>query len=224
MIKIKDKYQYDFVKNQLKPDMVCLDIGANIGLFTTLMADKCKEVYAFEPDKDNFKVLKDNLKDYDRMKHALWNVAVTNYTGKIKLFQCETSNGMHRVYPSKWCVSDGKKVDCISIDDVLLPFFSRVDFVKIDVEGSEWGALQGMEKTIEKFKPKMVIEFHPPSLKECDPDSPKKIYDFLIEKYKSVTLLASSFRSWSVDMPNISFNVLMDLTYHSSSRNIFVSI
>ena len=47
------------------------------------------------------------------------------------------------------------KVEQIALDDLPL---SRVDFIKIDVEGMEFEALAGAEKIIEKCKPQMLIE------------------------------------------------------------------
>ena len=40
----------EIIKNLVKTQDVCLDIGANIGYFTVLLAKKCKEVWAFEPN------------------------------------------------------------------------------------------------------------------------------------------------------------------------------
>jgi hypothetical protein len=57
------------------------------------------------------------------------------------------------------------------IDDI----YPRIDFVKIDVEGSEHDVLKGMVKTMERFMPKMLIEFHPPTIQEKG-DNPEDIY------------------------------------------------
>lgn len=220
---VNDTYEYEFIKSLLKPSSVCLDIGANVGFFTQLMAEYGNHVFAFEPDIDNFKILRDNIRYQQRSNYTLINKAVTDNTGLTRLYRCYSNIGMHRIYPSKYCLGDSVEIECTSIDEWWLPWSFSIDFVKIDVEGSELGVLQGMEKTITKFKPAMVVEFHPPSIEECGgPDNPRKIYNFLKKHYGSISLLATSFSPGTTDIPNISYDDLIKETYDAPARNIFV--
>ena len=216
-----DPYEYEFIKKLLKPSMVCLDIGANEGYYTKLMAKCSKYVYAFEPDESNFASLVLDMTEHTHC--TLSKKAVTNYTGKTALYRCHSNIGMHRIYKTPWADSV-TLVECIAIDDWLLPILTSLDFVKIDVEGSELGVLEGMGKTISHFKPKMVIEFHPPSLEEYDKDSPRTIYNFLKKYYKKVNLMATSFIEGSKDIIDISYEDLIALTRDNPARNIFVSV
>jgi hypothetical protein len=70
----------------------------------------------------------------------------------------------------------------------------------------------------------MVIEFHPPSLEEYDVKSPRKIYNFLKKYYRKIDLLATSYIPESKTMSDISFDELIQQTYHNPARNIFVSL
>ena len=209
----------EFIKSAVKPDMVCLDIGANVGYYTELMCEVgARVVYAFEPDIQNFTNLLKNTIDLDKGVRFLINKAVTNFIGRTALYRCHSDSGMHRIYKTQWADSI-TLVECTTIDDKDL---HQLDFVKIDVEGSELGVLEGMGKTITKFKPTMVIEFHPPSLEEYDKDSPKAIYNFLKRHYKKVGLLATSYLEGSVTVDNISYDDLILQTRDNPARNIFV--
>lgn len=58
---IHEKEETEFIKSFITGDMVCVDIGANIGYFTILMAKQAKHIYAFEADKSNFIQLRKNI-------------------------------------------------------------------------------------------------------------------------------------------------------------------
>ena len=80
-----------------------------------------------------------------------------------------------------------------------------------------------MEKTIAKFKPDMVIEFHAPSLEEYESGSHKRIYDFLIKYYGKIKFLASSYFPQSREIEDISYGELMRQTTQYDSRNVYVT-
>ena len=63
------------------------------------------------------------------------------------------------------------KVQVKSIDSI--DFSSRASFIKIDVEGYEWGVLQGAEKTIQEYLPAMMVEVQA---------NREEIFDFLINQ------------------------------------------
>src|SRR5688500_12606743 len=56
------KYQETKLIKKLAKKHTVLDIGANIGYFTLLMAKQAKQVYAFEPEPRNFHILQKNIK------------------------------------------------------------------------------------------------------------------------------------------------------------------
>jgi ABC-type sulfate transport system substrate-binding protein len=49
-----------FIQKSLKPSFTVVDIGANIGYYTLIMAGLAKHVYAFEPEPKNFEMLEKN--------------------------------------------------------------------------------------------------------------------------------------------------------------------
>lgn len=149
--------------------MTVLDIGANIGFHTLLLADLVGpegKVFAFEPDPENFSLLVKNLKKNDYFNVFPIQKAVTDKTGKIDLYLSEENKGDHRVSDSE----KGRKsieIETVTLDD-FMAVDEHVDFIKLDIQGSEHIAFKGMENTINKNDNlKIICEFSPYLLKRC---------------------------------------------------------
>jgi len=166
----KETTEY-FLENIPKKGVV-LDIGANIGYFTLLFASlvgKEGKVFSFEPEQSNFSILKKNIQTNNFQNVKIENVAVTNYTGKTELYLSEKAAGHHRIYKSNNVSSNHISVRTINLDEYLkeTPFFERISFVKLDVEGSEFGAIKGMEKILlQNKKIELVVEFSPKQIRD----------------------------------------------------------
>lgn len=155
----------------LRPGMVCMDIGANAGLFTLLMATRVGDkgrIYAFEPTVATFQWLQKNI-----MLNALRNVvaenmAVTERSGNVEFHigpsdLCVYNSISAVVHP---CAKSGQfsqiMVPAVSIDDYCANNdIRRVDCVKIDVEGAEFKVLEGMRRVLgENPQIVLLIEFN----------------------------------------------------------------
>lgn len=172
-------YEYEetqLVKKLVKNDFTVLDIGANIGYFTLILARQAKQVHAFEPEPRNFQILQKNVETNGLKNVTLYNAAVAETAGTCTLHLCDTNRGMHRIYESHWCNEGTVDVQKIKIDDMN---FERIDLVKIDVEGAELGVLKGMKQLLGKGKTMVLMEFHPPSIIEYGAQ-PREIYDLMM--------------------------------------------
>ena len=176
----------EIVKKEIKKNDIILDIGANIGYYSLIFAQltgKSGKVYSFEPDPTNFEILKKNILINNHENVILENKAVSNKEGNLKLYLSTENNGMHRIYPSKWC-KDSIDINSIKIDN----YFKnkqKIDFIKLDIEGAEYDALLGMESIIQDNENIVIfIEFVPASLEEHG-TNPEKVIDFFINhKFK----------------------------------------
>lgn len=180
--------EVELVKSLVKPKHVCMDIGANIGFYTILLSKISHKVYAFEPEPSNYDLLTDNL-----VLNKCYNVdasmdAISDENKATELFLCDSNHGMHRLYKSRWC-GRSIPVRAVTIDDSWRGH-ERLDFVKIDVEGSESSVISGMRKTIEKHHPIMLIEFHPPTLVEAG-SNPELLYLRIREMDYNISLAPS---------------------------------
>lgn len=173
---------FKIIKDLIKQNNIetALDIGACIGSFTTFLAKHCKRVYAFEPSPYNFEKLEQNTKHLTNV--FLYNVAISDHDADDSiLYLCPNDIGMNRLYYSQWCLKGEliRNVKTFSIDSLGLPEPKKIDFVKIDVEGYEYFVLMGMRELLMKDHPKIMMEFHPPSIQEAGSD-PEEIIDRLI--------------------------------------------
>ena len=164
---VREKFETDYFKNNIKPGMTVLDLGANIGFYTLLFAElvgKEGRVFAFEPEPNNFSALEKNVKLNKLTNTTLVRKAVSDKTGEIDLFISE-SMGRHTIYNTKNS-RETIKIGSVSLDDFLRKYTKSIDFIKMDIEGSEYAALLGMSSILEKNKNvKIVTEFMPDALK-----------------------------------------------------------
>lgn len=180
-------------KNAIRRGDTVLDVGANIGFFSLLAARLVGEtgrVHAFEPEPRNFKFLIKNiaLNAYDQI--AAYNKAIWRQPGHLKLYLSnELDTGAHtlrvrhamRYFDQS---SEGQSVDveCVVMDSFLAGV-ERVDVIKMDIEGAEAGALEGMAAMIQANPGlKMFVEFYPDALREMG-DSPEAFIHTLLGDY-----------------------------------------
>jgi FkbM family methyltransferase len=161
---IWEKLETDVIKTEVKKGNTFVDIGANIGYYTLIAAQKVGKlgkVFAFEPEPYNFSLLQDNVAINRYENVELIRAAVANVSGKLRLFLSQENPGDHRSYDS----SDGREfidVEAVSLDDYFAGFEGRIDFIKMDVEGAELGVLKGMPLLLRKHPQlKLITEFWP---------------------------------------------------------------
>lgn len=142
-------------KIRMAGDLI-VDIGAHKGYFSIYAAiiNSAVPIFAYEPESDNFKWLKENLK-LNRIKNVMpKNVAVFSREGTLELHLSEDSHN-HSLFGE----GVAKRVEAISLNKILGKV--RVcDLVKMDCEGAEFAILENLEK--ENFaKVKMFyVEYH----------------------------------------------------------------
>jgi FkbM family methyltransferase len=170
------KYAQELVAS---PDVV-IDIGANIGQEALQYSDWARKVYSFEPNPVIFEVLDLNVKQNNLTNVEIIAKGASNAAGSAVINNLRANEGRSYV-----CDHNGKHtlpIELITIDDYLLHNIEgRVDFVKMDVEGHEVHALEGMKKLIEKFWPVFQVEAEDECLERCGYDS-THIWDFFNER------------------------------------------
>lgn len=162
-----EEFETELIKKGVKSGDTVLDIGANIGLYTLIFASLVGEsgkVFAFEPDPQNFLLLQKNVEINGYKNVILINKAVANNNGKLKLYLCDENRGDHRIYDSH----DGREsieIESVRLDDYFKDRGGKIDLIKMDIQGSEGGAVAGMSDLLNKNNNvKILTEFWPAGL------------------------------------------------------------
>ncbi|NTW21958.1 FkbM family methyltransferase [Candidatus Falkowbacteria bacterium] len=175
--RFSDRDKIAFLRDKINPGMTVVDIGANIGFYTILLSKlvgKTGKVYAFEPEKRNFDLLKKYAAGLDNV--VLIDKAVGEKTGKIKLYKSKDLNVDHQTYD----IGEGRtieEIDCVAIDDFLADQ-PKVDFIKIDIQGYDFFAIKGMAKILAGNSLSIIGEFWPYGLEKAGV-APEEYLDFL---------------------------------------------
>lgn len=170
-------------KALLKPHYNAIDIGANIGYFTLVLANLLPQgkVFAFEPTPNMYQKLQQNLEKNKIGNVQLFKNAVLDQNRPIEInipTQKIKNSGRASIRNIEQ-IATKTHVDGICIDS-LLDKFSKIDFIKIDIEGAEHLALKGMQNLINRDKPFIAFELTDNFLKQLGSSS-EKILLFLQE-------------------------------------------
>jgi FkbM family methyltransferase len=136
-----------------------IDGGANIGNHTIYFSKVFnRSVVAVEPADKNFKYLKQNVEDND-LDHIvhLKNKALSCNNSRYEASYSEGNSGQTKMIQS----SDGN-IESISIDRIVFNnecfAYNSVAAIKLDIEGMEKNAIRGVQCTIKKHKPLLLVE------------------------------------------------------------------
>lgn len=167
----------------LREGMTVVDAGAHMGWSTLLICKrigKSGRVIAFEPAKKYRAMLVKNIELNNYKNIEILDSALFDVNKRMKL---SYSRGM-LVSPDD--EAEGAEIVCQKLDSVSDEYkLSRIDLIKIDIEGSEMNCLLGMEEVISKFNPILIIEVHPEYLDKYN-FNPKNIITYLKSKsYKT---------------------------------------
>jgi FkbM family methyltransferase len=182
-----EPFETDLIKKGVNKGDVVLDIGAHIGYYTLMFAKLVGEegkVFAFEPSPDNFSLLEKNVEMNGHKNVVMVQKAVSNKSGTLKLFLCEGNVGDNRIYDSD---DDRRSVDVevIRLDDYFKDDGARIDYIKMDIQGAEAGAIQGMRALLEKNKKiKILTEFWPDGLKKFGTEPEEYLHSLTKLRFK----------------------------------------
>ncbi len=158
----------DFVDVTLPTGGVVLDIGGNIGAVTLYLAAKVGSgglVVAYEPDASNLDIFRRNLTVNGSPKQVqLVPKGVFDREGVLEFFA--GGNYTSSFLKTNYVERGANKYHVVNIPVTTLDAeverlgLTRLDFVKMDVEGAEVAALRGARQMLTRFHPQIIVETH----------------------------------------------------------------
>jgi FkbM family methyltransferase len=170
------------MEERVRPGMCIVDIGANVGLYSLLLArlaGASGQVFAFEPEPSLFQALRSNSQRNSITTVTPLNFALGDRTESTTLYRSAFNTGDNRLGGLGWV---GRRIDVEMIPlDEALPT-TPVDFVKMDVQGYEMEVFRGMEGVF-RANPQLEIffEFWPSGLRAAGTD-PGALLEYLFER------------------------------------------
>ena len=172
-------------------DGVLIDVGAHIGssTFGFLKNNLMNKFYLIEPKKENFRLLKINIKNNNLNGQVkLFNIAFSNKEGFDYLYSSLGSGG-HTIFPIG---KERTRIKTTTLDK----FFkkeriNKISLIKIDTEGSELKILQGAKSILKTQAPKLLIELHPFFVKPSSVINYLEIYGYKIKILSNLTIFAT---------------------------------
>jgi FkbM family methyltransferase len=201
----------DLVLKYLDNDRDVIDIGANLGFYTVLFAQKLNKtkVLAIEPELNSLQRLYKNIQlNNVTDKTIVFAGAVSDYNGRGEI---KTLNGReeystmgHWKHPSiKNEKFDVYETEVTTVDNLVSKYSLEPGFIKIDVEGLEYSVLRGAKTTLENNRPIILSELSDYLLKQNGSSSIEVINFLELLNYTVVNAEAPEIRSEIKEFTNI---------------------
>lgn len=183
-----EKFETQVFGNHLKKGMTVVDLGANIGfysLFARSIVGESGKVFSFEPFPENIALLRESIKQNGFTNVILVESAVSDKSGTHIFHLSPDACSEHSLLDLGFEYADTSiqktiLVQTLTVDDYFTKYHpdTKIDFIKMDIEGSESMALAGMQNTLEQNRTiSLMTEFWANGFRESNND-PK---DFLEE-------------------------------------------
>ena len=180
---VRDCYK---TKESIKPKDIVIDIGSNLGFFSILASNLCREgkIYSIEACPSNFKKIKENIKINNIKNIIPFNFAMGSSSKIRELHISKENEGGHGFYKNDL---HGRiiKVKGKTLNDFIKENkIEKIDFIKVDCEGAEYEIFESLDNdNFEKIR-LLAMEIH-----QIEGKNPLKLMDLLKRKGFFVEIL-----------------------------------
>ena len=205
-------------QDSIKPGDTVLDIGAHIGYYTLMAAKRVGskgKVYAFEPNKDNCALLTQNIKLNGFKNVVLVSKAVSKSSGKVRFFLSNVSTGMHSLVDIDNNSENSIEIEAVSLNDFFGKKIPTVAVIKMDIEGGEYTALEGMDRLLKKNKHMTILtEFSPYSIIKAEKSPRGFLYLLMSYGFKLYSIDESSKKLIPIKLQKFLTDCPVDRDWH----------
>jgi FkbM family methyltransferase len=173
----------------LKRDSCCIDVGCHIGSFLSLLLriapDGKHTAIEASPEKSSW--LKAKFPKVD-----VQCVAAGRKTGSVTFYEDLKRPGFSGLFTTAAHPTNAYQVEMRRLDDILAEK-QRIDFIKLDIEGAELDAIKGANCIIAKYRPAILFECGPESTLQFYSLSRKELYDTFTNDLRYLIYSPSDF-------------------------------
>lgn len=167
------------LRSLLRSGDTFVDIGANLGYFTLLAARLVGDrgaVIAFEPNPENCRLLRRSLAQNGIRNVHLHEKAVAESAQRLSFSTSSLHSNARILRPEELHGHEEwyDQVEAIALDDILGDLVAEIALIKIDIEGAEPRAWQGMQALLQRHRPIILTEYSPDLIRAtsaCEPRS-----------------------------------------------------
>lgn len=185
------------LKQLLKPEHVFLDVGCNIGWFALVAASIVGQgkVIGVEPNWGNLQLIYQSISENEFQNIVIFPYAATDRRKLLQLSGHAAYGFVHAIENS-----DADYIQGVALDEILRDE-PRLDIIKMDIEGHEPVALEGMRQIIQKHRPMIVSEFHPKLIRDFAKRDPQAYLQALVKLGYKLAVIDWEGRTRDVDEP-----------------------
>lgn len=169
-----EKYEIELFRASVKPGMVLLDVGANIGIYSLAAAQQTCDrasIFAFEPEPSVMAMLRDNIQLNGYRSIIPIDKALADKRQVLKLNVDKANFGKHSLVVTS-SADLQIEIQAMTVDEFVREHnLARVDLIKLDVEGAEGMVFAGAMHTIARFGPVIFMEYTPDWLVRAGTDT-----------------------------------------------------
>ncbi|GAB4175234.1 MAG: hypothetical protein Fur0032_15030 [Terrimicrobiaceae bacterium] len=168
---VYEVHEIQFFRRYFRAGMTFVDVGANLGLYTALVIrQQAAHILCVEPHPEAYDYLLATIRlNSGHSTVVTRQVAASSVAGEVELFSNPDNKGDNRIYPDP-LLRSRVKVPTARLDELCLSaHIDRIDFLKVDVQGTEGKVLEGAGEILKK-SPNciMMLEFWPQGLRACE--------------------------------------------------------
>jgi FkbM family methyltransferase len=165
-----EKVWTTWMQSNVRPGTHALDIGANVGYYTALLATLVGSggsVIACEPDPQNAALLRRTIAENGFSHVRLVEAAVSDRVGRATLYQDAAWHGVHSLARDNCVNQSDAKVDVatVTVDSLMADHGAAIGFVKIDAQGAEAAVMAGAESLLSQAHATVLLEVWPHGLR-----------------------------------------------------------